>query len=84
MPGMNGAELARSLSSIRSEMKVLFMSGYTDDALIAYGVSDDSINFITKPFSFDQLNAKVREVLDSGIVRDPAEGGAAACTSFGK
>jgi signal transduction histidine kinase/CheY-like chemotaxis protein len=63
MPEMGGRELATRLSQIRPEMKVLYMSGYTDDAIVHRGVLDEDANFIQKPFSPQTLASKVREVL---------------------
>lgn len=63
MPQMSGRELAEQLSPIRSEMKVLYMSGYTDDAIIHHGVLDHGVEFIEKPFSADALARKVHDVL---------------------
>jgi two-component system cell cycle sensor histidine kinase/response regulator CckA len=63
MPGMNGRELAERMALIRPEMKVIFMSGYTDRIMSPTGVLDNSVNYLQKPFSADQLNAKVRQVL---------------------
>jgi two-component system, cell cycle sensor histidine kinase and response regulator CckA len=64
MPGMNGREVATRLLATRPSLRVLFMSGYTDDAIVHQGVLDESANFIQKPFSPDGLAQKVREVLD--------------------
>src|SRR5438105_1296718 len=64
MPQMGGKELVDKLKSVRPESKVLFMSGFTDDAIIHHGVSDDGVFFLQKPFSTECLAAKVREVLD--------------------
>jgi PAS domain S-box-containing protein len=64
MPGMNGRELAKRLSAGRPDMKVLFMSGYTSDAIVNHGVLEPGIFLIEKPFSQDALMRKVREVLD--------------------
>ncbi len=66
MPGMNGRELAERIAKIRPEMKVIFMSGYTDRIMSPDGVLDSSVNYLQKPFSSDQLNAKVREALSPG------------------
>ena len=63
MPGMNGRELADRLLALRSTLKVLYMSGYTDDAIIHRGVLDPGTAFIGKPFSSDALLAKVRAAI---------------------
>ncbi|MBE0603610.1 MAG: response regulator, partial [Deltaproteobacteria bacterium] len=65
MPGMNGRALAQSISSISPGIKVLFMSGYTDDVIAHHGVLDQGVHFIQKPFSMQSLAAKAREALDS-------------------
>jgi len=64
MPQMSGRELAERLSGMRPEMRVLYMSGYTDDAIVHHGILDPGIRFIGKPFSAVALTGKVREVLD--------------------
>ncbi|HEV8588928.1 MAG TPA: PAS domain S-box protein [Pyrinomonadaceae bacterium] len=64
MPGINGSELATRLVKTRPSLRVLFMSGYTDDAIVHQGVLDESANFIQKPFTPDGLARRVREVLD--------------------
>lgn len=64
MPGMSGRELAEKLLCWQPEMKVLYMSGYTDDAMIRYGVLEAGMNFMQKPFSMEALAQKVRQVLD--------------------
>jgi two-component system, cell cycle sensor histidine kinase and response regulator CckA len=65
MPGMNGRELANQVSASRPHMKVLYMSGYTDDAIVRHGVLGAGMAFLSKPFTPDALAAKVREVLDT-------------------
>lgn len=65
MPGMSGRELAERLSLWQPDMKVLYMSGYTDDAMIRYGVLEAGVNFMQKPFSMEALSQKVRQVLDN-------------------
>ena len=62
MPGMNGRQLAELLREQRPELKVLFMSGYTDDAVIARGVIDHQMKFLQKPFGADQLAQAVAEL----------------------
>ena len=63
MPGMNGKELFTRVSEKHPGLKVLFMSGYTDDIIAHRGVLEKGINFIKKPFSIQTLAAKVRDVL---------------------
>jgi FixJ family two-component response regulator len=63
MPEMGGRELTDRLSQLRPEMKVLYMSGYTDNAIVHQGVLDEGANFIQKPFAPQQLARKVIEVL---------------------
>ncbi|HEY3283141.1 MAG TPA: ATP-binding protein [Armatimonadota bacterium] len=65
MPGMNGRELAARLQEIRPATKVLFVSGYTNDAIAQHGVLDRGVAFLPKPFTTDALARKVREVLES-------------------
>jgi CheY-like chemotaxis protein len=64
MPGMNGRLLAERLREQRPELKVLFMSGYTDDAVITRGVIDREMAFLQKPFGADQLARMVAELLN--------------------
>ena len=66
MPGMNGVELAKRLAPVQPGMKVLFMSGYTADAIVHQGILDPGIAFIHKPFTMVSLARKVREVLGPG------------------
>jgi DNA-binding NtrC family response regulator len=64
MPGMGGHELAKRLEPLHPNMKVLYMSGYTDNAIVHHGVLDEGMSYIQKPFTVDGLARKVREVLD--------------------
>jgi len=64
MPGMSGHELAVLLGVSHPKMKVLYMSGYTDNAIVHHGVLEEGVNYIQKPFTLDALARKVREVLD--------------------
>lgn len=63
MPGMNGRKVAEAVSLLQPEMRILYMSGYTDDAIIHHGVLDSDTNFIEKPFTAQSLVSKVRETL---------------------
>jgi two-component system cell cycle sensor histidine kinase/response regulator CckA len=65
MPEMSGPELAKRLAKDRPDMKVLCMSGYTDDSIVRHGVLEAQIAYLQKPFTPDALTRKVREVLDS-------------------
>jgi len=65
MPKMSGRELAERLLSKNPAMKVLFMSGYTDEAIVRHGVLDKEVEFLQKPFTPDVLGRKVREILDA-------------------
>jgi DNA-binding NtrC family response regulator len=65
MPEMNGSELAAKLKIFHPRLKILFMSGYTADAIAHHSVLEEGTHFLQKPFSSRQLAAKVREVLES-------------------
>jgi PAS domain S-box-containing protein len=64
MPKMSGRELVEKLGPTRPDMKVLFMSGYTDDTIVHHGVLGAGVAFLQKPITPDTLARKVREVLD--------------------
>jgi len=64
MPDLSGPELAAQLMTIHPEMKVLYMSGYADNAIVRHGVLPADAPFVQKPFTPESLNSKVREVLD--------------------
>lgn len=67
MPEMSGRKLAERLIAAQPEMQVIYMSGYTNDTVIHHGISTNAVNFIEKPFKFEDLTAKIREVLDKKI-----------------
>ena len=64
MPDMNGRELSKRITSIKPDIKCLFMSGYTADVIARQGILDERLYFIQKPFSLKELAVKVREVLE--------------------
>jgi len=64
MPLMSGRELAEKTKQIHPGIKILFTSGYTEDAVVRHGVRESEMNFIQKPYSFDELSKKVRNLLD--------------------
>ena len=63
MPQMNGRQVADHLLAARPGLKVLFMSGYTDAAIVEHGVLEPGTHFLQKPFTPDGLSRKVREAL---------------------
>jgi signal transduction histidine kinase len=64
MPGASGPELVKQLVDRRPTLKVIYMSGYTDDAIVHHGVLDPGIVFLHKPFSSESLGQRMREALD--------------------
>ena len=64
MPGMMGRELAEKLQPLSPKMRVLYMSGYTNSAIVHHGILEPGMNYIQKPFALEALARKVREVLD--------------------
>ena len=69
MPHMNGRELAERVRALRPATKTLFMSGYTDDAILRHGVLDEGVPFLQKPITPSSLTRKVRETLDAAARR---------------
>jgi len=73
--GMKGHEVARRLKEVRPGLSVLFMSGYTENAIVHHGRLDDGVHFIAKPFAREQLARKVTQVLDAPANQRRSEGG---------
>ena len=65
MPGLNGVELAEQLKDIRGDVRVLFMSGYTDNAIVRNQLLAEGTQFLQKPFTPQELLRKIRQVLDA-------------------
>jgi CheY-like chemotaxis protein len=70
MPQMSGPELAKRLAKARPDMKVLCMSGYTDDSIVRHGVLEARIEYLQKPITPETLTTRVREVLDASNGRN--------------
>jgi PAS domain S-box-containing protein len=68
MPRLSGREVAERLLQMRPNTKVLYVSGYTDDAVVRHGVLEASVSFLQKPFTTDSLHRKVRHLLDGDVV----------------
>jgi CheY-like chemotaxis protein len=69
MPGLSGRELGDELIRMHPDVRILFMSGYTDDAIAHRGVLHEGVNYLQKPFTPEILAAKVRDVLDAKPAR---------------
>jgi ligand-binding sensor domain-containing protein/signal transduction histidine kinase/CheY-like chemotaxis protein len=72
MPNLGGRQLAEELQKLRPEMRILFLSGYTDDAILRHGVLEAGIAFLHKPYTPAALVSKVREVLDEAPLSSAA------------
>ncbi|HLX65112.1 MAG TPA: PAS domain S-box protein [Planctomycetota bacterium] len=70
MPGISGRELADTLEREERPMNVLFMSGYTDDAVVRHGIHQEKVAFLQKPFAPFELLKKIRQVLDAGAAHE--------------
>ena len=64
MPKMGGKELSEKLIEVYPKLKVLYISGYTDNGIARHGVLDEGVSLLQKPFSSHSLAEKIREVLD--------------------
>jgi two-component system cell cycle sensor histidine kinase/response regulator CckA len=76
MPAMNGTKLASLVSSRRPEMRVLFVSGHAESALVRKGLTDFNTHFLEKPCSFESLSTKIRQVLETPVPERAAAAGA--------
>jgi signal transduction histidine kinase len=65
MPGMSGPDVIRQIAPTRPKMRVLYVSGYTDEAIVHHHIPESGIDFLQKPFMPDELARKVRKVLDT-------------------
>jgi DNA-binding response OmpR family regulator len=64
MPHINGPELIERLKQVRADFKVLYMTGYMDETVVYQGLMEEEVKLLHKPFTFEKLACKVREVLD--------------------
>jgi FixJ family two-component response regulator len=69
MPELSGRDLVRELRTVKPDLKVLYMSGYTDDAVLRQGMLEPGAAFIQKPFRPDDLARRIRDLLDAPPAR---------------
>lgn len=65
MPGMGGSDVAQEVTALRPETRTLYVSGYTDDAVVCRGIREHEVNLLRKPYNRESLTRRVREVLDA-------------------
>src|SRR5205814_4892098 len=82
MPGMNGREVAQLACARRSDLKVLFVSGYTGEAVLQHRLLEPGVAFLQKPFTPDVLARKTRELLDDGRSYDATDMTASISAEF--
>jgi two-component system, cell cycle sensor histidine kinase and response regulator CckA len=70
MPGMNGTELVEKATTLRPDLKVLFMSGYSGNILTRHGVAGEGVHFLQKPFSIEDLTRKLSDAIGGGGSKD--------------
>ncbi|HXK95128.1 MAG TPA: cache domain-containing protein [bacterium] len=73
MAEMSGRELAEHLTLLYPGLKVIFMSGYTDDAILHHGILEDEVNFLQKPITPENLVRKIREILDAPLAKSSSK-----------
>jgi len=78
MPVMSGATLADRLTAVAPQLRVLYVSGYTDDAIVRHQISDSPLSVLAKPFTQEALAIRVREILDLPLKRNSGNGAAPA------
>jgi two-component system NtrC family sensor kinase len=74
--GMNGRQLSEEVLRRRPDIKVLFVTGYTRNAIIHHGRLDPDIDLLTKPFTADALTRKIRQILDDKVRTETQSGSA--------
>ena len=85
MPQVGGRELAERLATQRPQMRVLFVSGFTDDTISRHGVLQEGVAFLQKPFTLETLSQKIRDILDSPASdTGPRRTGSATCSDARK